>query len=409
MLTMETNISKIRQDFPALKRLVRGRDLVYLDNAATTLKPQSVIDAITHYYTDLSSNVHRGVHFLSEESTARFEEAREKVSQFISARQSAEIVFTRGTTDAINLVSQSYGKTFIKSGDEILITEMEHHSNIVSWQILCKEKGCVLKVAPITDEGELVMDEFEKLIGPKTKMIALVYVSNVLGTINPVKDIIRLAHERNIPVLIDGAQAVGQFPVDVVDLDCDFFAFSAHKMFGPTGVGVLYAKAEYLNLMPPIQGGGDMILSVSFDKTTYNTIPYKFEAGTPNIAGVIGLGAAVEYINQLGFESIVQHEKDISAYLTQSLGEVEGLKIIGRAKNKVPIASFVLDHVHPHDIGTIIDEEGVAVRTGHHCAQPLMSRYGLPATARASFSLYNTKEEVDILIKAIEKVKAVFK
>ena len=406
---METNISQIRQDFPALKRLVRGRDLVYLDNAATTLKPQSVIDAITHYYTDLSSNVHRGVHFLSEESTARFEEAREKVSQFISARQSAEIVFTRGTTDAINLVSQSYGKTFIKSGDEILITEMEHHSNIVSWQILCKEKGCVLKVAPITDEGELVMDEFEKLIGPKTKMIALVYVSNVLGTINPVKDIIRLAHERNIPVLIDGAQAVGQFPVDVVDLDCDFFAFSAHKMFGPTGVGVLYAKAEYLNLMPPIQGGGDMILSVSFDKTTYNTIPYKFEAGTPNIAGVIGLGAAVEYINQLGFESIVQHEKDISAYLTQSLGEVEGLKIIGRAKNKVPIASFVLDHVHPHDIGTIIDEEGVAVRTGHHCAQPLMSRYGLPATARASFSIYNTKEEVDILIKAIEKVKAVFK
>ena len=409
MITMETNISQIRQDFPALKRLVRGRDLVYLDNAATTLKPQSVIDAITHYYTDLSSNVHRGVHFLSEESTARFEEAREKVSQFISARQSAEIVFTRGTTDAINLVSQSYGKTFIKSGDEILITEMEHHSNIVSWQILCKEKGCVLKVAPITDEGELVMDEFEKLIGPKTKMIALVYVSNVLGTINPVKDIIRLAHERNIPVLIDGAQAVGQFPVDVVDLDCDFFAFSAHKMFGPTGVGVLYAKAEYLNLMPPIQGGGDMILSVSFDKTTYNTIPYKFEAGTPNIAGVIGLGAAVEYINQLGFESIVQHEKDISAYLTQSLGEVEGLKLIGRAKNKVPIASFVLDHVHPHDIGTIIDEEGVAVRTGHHCAQPLMSRYGLPATARASFSLYNTKEEVDILIKAIEKVKAVFK
>ena len=409
MLTMETNISQIRQDFPALKRLVRGRDLVYLDNAATTLKPQAVIDAITHYYTDLSSNVHRGVHFLSEESTARFEEAREKVSQFISARQSAEIVFTRGTTDAINLVSQSYGKTFIKSGDEILITEMEHHSNIVSWQILCKEKGCVLKVAPITDEGELVMDEFEKLIGPKTKMIALVYVSNVLGTINPVKDIIRLAHERNIPVLIDGAQAVGQFPVDVVDLDCDFFAFSAHKMFGPTGVGVLYAKAEYLNLMPPIQGGGDMILSVSFDKTTYNTIPYKFEAGTPNIAGVIGLGAAVEYINQLGFESIVQHEKDISAYLTQSLGEVEGLKIIGRAKNKVPIASFVLDHVHPHDIGTIIDEEGVAVRTGHHCAQPLMSRYGLPATARASFSIYNTKEEVDILIKAIEKVKAVFK
>ena len=406
---METNISQIRQDFPALKRLVRGRDLVYLDNAATTLKPQSVIDAITHYYTDLSSNVHRGVHFLSEESTARFEEAREKVSQFISAGQSAEIVFTRGTTDAINLVSQSYGKTFIKSGDEILITEMEHHSNIVSWQILCKEKGCVLKVAPITDEGELVMDEFEKLIGPKTKMIALVYVSNVLGTINPVKDIIRLAHERNIPVLIDGAQAVGQFPVDVVDLDCDFFAFSAHKMFGPTGVGVLYAKAEYLNLMPPIQGGGDMILSVSFDKTTYNTIPYKFEAGTPNIAGVIGLGAAVEYINQLGFESIVQHEKDISAYLTQSLGEVEGLKLIGRAKNKVPIASFVLDHVHPHDIGTIIDEEGVAVRTGHHCAQPLMSRYGLPATARASFSIYNTKEEVDILIKAIEKVKAVFK
>ncbi|MCH7589852.1 cysteine desulfurase [PVC group bacterium] len=409
MLTMETNISKIRQDFPALKRLVRGRDLVYLDNAATTLKPQSVIDAITHYYTDLSSNVHRGVHFLSEESTARFEEAREKVSQFISAGQSAEIVFTRGTTDAINLVAQSYGKTFIKSGDEILITEMEHHSNIVSWQILCKEKGCVLKVAPITDEGELVMDEFEKLIGPKTKMIALVYVSNVLGTINPVKDIIRLAHERNIPVLIDGAQAVGQFPVDVVDLDCDFFAFSAHKMFGPTGVGVLYAKAEYLNLMPPVQGGGDMILSVSFDKTTYNTIPYKFEAGTPNIAGVIGLGAAVEYINQLGFESIVQHEKDISAYLTQSLGEVEGLKLIGRAKNKVPIASFVLDHVHPHDIGTIIDEEGVAVRTGHHCAQPLMQRYGLPATARASFSLYNTKEEVDILIKAIEKVKAVFK
>lgn len=409
MLTMETNISKIRQDFPALKRLVRGRDLVYLDNAATTLKPQAVIDAITHYYTDLSSNVHRGVHFLSEESTARFEEAREKVSQFISAGQSAEIVFTRGTTDAINLVAQSYGKTFFKSGDEILITEMEHHSNIVSWQILCKEKGCVLKVAPITDEGELVMDEFEKLIGPKTKMIALVHVSNVLGTINPVKDIIRLAHERDIPVLIDGAQAVGQFPVDVVNLDCDFFAFSAHKMFGPTGVGVLYAKAEYLNLMPPIQGGGDMILSVSFDKTTYNTIPYKFEAGTPNIAGVIGLGAAVEYINQLGFESIVQHEKDISAYLTQSLGEVEGLKIIGRAKNKVPIASFVLDHVHPHDIGTIIDEEGVAVRTGHHCAQPLMSRYGLSATARASFSIYNTKEEVDILIKAIEKVKTVFK
>jgi cysteine desulfurase/selenocysteine lyase len=402
------NVDEIRKDFPNLHIDVRGKPLVYLDNAATTLKPQAVINAVNRYYESETSNVHRGVHYLSEKATADFEAAREKVRKFINAGKRSEIIFTRGTTDAINVVMQSYGRTFLKEGDEILISHMEHHSNIVPWQMLCEEKGTKLNVIPINDAGELIYDEFRKLLTPKTKLIAVVYISNSLGTINPVKQIIQDAHQCRIPVLIDGAQAVGHRAVDVQDLDCDFFAFSGHKLFGPTGVGVLYAKEALLGKMPPAQGGGDMISSVRFEKTTYNILPYKFEAGTPNIAGVIGLGAAIDYVQKIGMDNIEEYEQGLLNYGTQSLKAVDKLQLIGTAREKTAILSFVLPHIHAHDMGTLVDEDGVAIRTGHHCTMPVMLRFNVPATCRASLSFYNTKEEIDTLLKAIERAKVVF-
>ncbi|HOW36190.1 MAG TPA: cysteine desulfurase [Candidatus Omnitrophota bacterium] len=408
MKTRPFDLNAIRKDFPTLSVSVRGKPLVYLDNAATTLKPKSVIRALNRYYKDECSNVHRGVHYLSEKATAEYERAREKISHFINARLSSEIIFTRGTTDAINIVAQSYGRTFLKAGDEILISHMEHHSNIVPWQILCEEKGCVLKVAPVNDAGELILDEFKKLVNPKTRFISIVYVSNSLGTINPIKEIIDFAHAHKIPVLVDAAQAVGHRAIDVRGLDCDFLAFSGHKLFGPTGVGVLYGKEDLLNAMPPAQGGGDMIATVTFEKTTYNVLPYKFEAGTPPIAGVIGLGAAVDYVRSIGFENIGTHEKELLEYGTRALKAIPGLRLIGTAQHKASILSFVLDKIHPHDLGTLVDEQGVAIRTGHHCTMPLMARFNVPATARASLAFYNTKKEIDSLVAAIYKAKKVF-
>jgi cysteine desulfurase / selenocysteine lyase len=403
------NVKKIRADFPNLQVNVRGKPLVYLDNAATTLKPQSVIDAINFHYKNETSNVHRGVHYLSERATAAYEGARVKVQTFLNAAKSGEIIFTSGTTDAINLVVRSYGEKFLKKGDEILISEMEHHSNIVPWQMLCEKNGCVLKVAPMNDNGELIWEKFVQLIGPKTKFIAIVYVSNSLGTVNPVKQIIDLAHRKNIPVLVDGAQVVTDQKIDVQALDCDFFAFSGHKIFGPTGIGILYGKEEWLNQMAPYKGGGDMIASVTFEKTTYNVLPYKFEAGTPNIADAIGLGAALDYVSAIGFERIHQYKQELLEYGTNALQKVPGLKLIGTAKEKTSILSFVLPDVHAHDIGTLVDEEGIAIRTGHHCTQPVMKHFGVAATSRASLSIYNTKEELDKLVVALKKVKDVFK
>lgn len=408
MKTKSFNVNAVRKDFPTLSVSVRGKPLVYLDNAATTLKPKSVIRALERYYKEECSNVHRGVHYLSEMATAEYEGAREKIRHFINARLSSEIIFTRGTTDAINIIAQSYGRTFLKAGDEVLISHMEHHSNIVPWQMLCEEKGCVLKVAPINDAGELMLDEFKGMINPNTKLISIVYVSNSLGTINPVKEIIDLAHTHRIPVLVDAAQAVGHRKVDVADLDCDFLVFSGHKLFGPTGIGVLYGKADLLNAMPPAQGGGDMIASVTFEKTTYNVLPYKFEAGTPHIAGVIGLGAAVDYVQSIGFENIEACEKELLEYGTKVLKSIPGLRLIGTARNKAAILSFVLDKIHPHDLGTLVDEQGVAIRTGHHCTMPLMALFNVPATARASLAFYNTKREIDSLVTAIYKAKKVF-
>lgn len=406
---MSYDIKKIRDDFPVLRRSVRGKPLVYLDSAATSLKPQCVIDAVSRYYTELSSNVHRGLHYLSEESTNAYEDARDKIQRFIGSPSREEIIFTRGATEAINIVAQSYGREFIKEGDEILISHMEHHSNIVPWQILCKEKGCILKVIPITDRGEIVIEEYLRLLGPKTKIVAVTYVSNALGTINPVKEIVEAAHKQNVPVLIDGAQAVNELDVNVSEMGCDFFAFSGHKMFGPTGVGVLYAKAEHLELMPPVQGGGDMISSVTIEKTSYNSLPYKFEAGTPNIAGVIGLGSAVDYISKIGFNNIAMHARSLLGHGKRMLEGVPGLKIIGKAADKKPVFSFLLDDIHPHDIGSLLDEDAIAIRAGHHCAQPLMKRMGIVATARASLSIYNTEEEIDMLAEALIKVRDIFK
>ena len=400
--------SVIRRDFPILNQSVYGKPLVYLDNAATSQKPQAVIDALTHYYTNDNSNIHRGVHLLSERATHSYEETRRKVQGFINARSSNEIIFTRGTTEAINLVANSYGRANVGAGDEILITAMEHHSNIVPWQILCEEKGARLRVAPINDDGELILEEFEKLINEKTKFISVVHVSNALGTINPIRAIVELAHRRDIPVMIDGAQAAPHEILDVQQIDCDFYAFSGHKVYGPTGIGVLYGKATLLEAMPPYQGGGDMIAAVTFEKTTYNTLPYKFEAGTPNIAGCIGLGAALDYLNQIGIERIARYEKELLDYGTEALSQIAGLRIIGTAKEKAAVLSFVLGDIHPHDIGTILDREGIAVRTGHHCTMPLMERFGIPATARASLAFYNTREEIDALVAGIQKVKEVF-
>ena len=406
---MNFPVHKIRKDFPNLNTTVHGKPLIYLDNAATTFKPASVIEAVENYYQSGCSNVHRGVHYLSEKATAQFEETRRKVKNFINARQAAEIIFTRGTTDSINIVAQSYGRTFLKPGDEIIISHMEHHSNIVPWQMLCEEKGCVLKVIPINDDGELVWEKFEKLLTSKIKLISIVYVSNSLGTINPVKKIIQAAHRLKIPVLIDAAQAVNHLKVDVQDLNCDFLVFSGHKLFGPTGVGVLYGKSELLNQMPPAQGGGDMIASVTFEKTTYNVLPHKFEAGTPPIAGVIGLGSAIDYVEKIGLQNIFAYEKELLEYGTKALHAISDLRIIGTAKEKTAVLSFVLPNIHPHDLGTLVDEDGIAIRTGHHCTMPIMQRFGVPATARASLAFYNTKEEIDKLVGAIKRAKEVFR
>jgi cysteine desulfurase/selenocysteine lyase len=402
------DVQKIRKDFPILNTLVHGNPLVYFDNAATTQKPLCVIQKEEEYYKTLNSNIHRGVHTLSQKATTEYKQVREKVLRFINASSLSEIIFTKGTTDSINLVASSYGKKFIKEGDEIIISHLEHHSNIVPWQLLCEEKGAKLKVIPINDKGEIIFEKFEKLISDKTKFISVVYVSNSLGTVNPVKEIIQLAHSRNIPVLIDAAQAIQHFKINVQELDCDFLAFSAHKLYAPTGVGILYGKEKYLEEMPPYQGGGDMIASVTFEKTTYNELPYKFEAGTPNIAGVIGLGTAINYLSEIGIDSIATYEKDLFEYAEKKLSAIEKLTPIGTAANKLSVFSFALEGIHPHDIGTILDFEGIAIRTGHHCTQPVMQRFGIPATARISLSFYNTKEEIDFTADAIKKVFEVF-
>ncbi|MDY6943993.1 MAG: cysteine desulfurase [Pseudomonadota bacterium] len=401
------DVARIRADFPVLHQKIRDKALVYLDNAATTQKPRSVIDTVSHYYERDNANIHRGVHTLSERATAAYEGAREKVRRFLNARSEREIVFVRGTTEAINLVAQSFARPRIKPGDEILITEMEHHANIVPWQLVREQTGCELKVVPINDRGELDMEAFERLLGPRTALVAVVHVSNALGTINPVERIIERARQQGVPVLLDGAQSVPHMAVDLQALDCDFYALSGHKMFGPTGIGVLYAKEALLEAMPPYQGGGDMIKMVRFDRTVYNALPYKFEAGTPNIAGAIGLGAAVDYLEATGMDRIAAHEADLLAYATERLEAVPGLRIIGTAAHKAAVISFVLDDVHPHDLGTILDHEGVAVRTGHHCAMPVMDHFGVPATARASFAFYNTHQEVDALVSALKGARSI--
>jgi cysteine desulfurase/selenocysteine lyase len=403
------DVDKVRQDFPILRRSIHGKPLVYLDNAASTQKPQPVIDADRRLYEEYYANIHRGVHELSVRSTDAYEVARLKVQRFLNAAHSKEVVFVRGTTEAINLVTQSYGRTNVRAGDEVLISALEHHSNIVPWQLLCEEKGARLRVAPLNDAGEIVLEEFERLLGPRTRIVAVAHVSNALGTINPVKRIVEMAHARSVPILIDGAQAVSHVRVDVRELDCDFYAFSGHKLFGPSGVGVLYGRAALLEAMPPWQGGGDMIRSVTFEKTTYNELPYKFEAGTPNIAGVIGLGTAIDYVSGIGLAAIAAHEEDLLGYATDALSQVPGLRIIGTAREKVGVLSFVLKDIHPHDIGTVLDREGIAIRTGHHCAQPVMQRFGVPATARPSLALYNTREDIDALVRGIGTVLEVFR
>jgi len=402
------DVERIRQDFPILKQEVNGHPLIYLDNAATTQKPQIVLDAIARYYQEQNANVHRGVHYLSQLATREYEEARFKIQRFINAAESHEIIFTRGATESINLVANSYGRKFIGEGDEIIVSTLEHHSNIVPWQLLCEQTGAKLRVIPINDAGELLIDEFAQMLNARVKMVAVVHLSNALGTLNPVKRIIELAHSREIPVLLDGAQAVPHLKVDVRDLDCDFYALSGHKMYGPTGIGVLYGKSELLNAMPPFMGGGDMIASVTFEKTTYNALPAKFEAGTPHIEGSIGLGVAVDYLNSIGLERIGAYEHELLEYATEIIGAIPGIKLVGTAHEKASVLSFTLDNIHPHDIGTILDDQGIAIRAGHHCAQPVMKRFGIPATARASLAFYNTKEEIDTLAEGIRKAIEVF-
>ena len=406
--TANYDVQRIRGDFPILRRHVRGKPLVYLDNAATTQKPQAMIDRIVRYYAEENSNVHRGVHYLSEIATAAYEDARSTVKRFINARSEKEIIFTRGTTESINLVAASWGRRNMKAGDEVLITAIEHHSNIVPWQLLCDETRATLRVVPVNDAGEILLDEFAKLLTPRTKIVAFGHASNALGTINPIRKMISMAHANGSIVLVDGAQGVPHVTVDVRELDCDFYAFSAHKVYGPTGTGVLYGKEALLDAMPPYQGGGDMILSVSFEKTTYNALPYKFEAGTPNIAGVIGMAAALDYVSAIGLPAIAAHEHDLLTYATARLEEIDGLRIIGTAAEKASVISFTLEGVHPHDIGTILDQEGIAIRTGHHCAQPVMMRFKVPATGRASFGMYNTRDEADALVAGLQKVIEVF-
>jgi cysteine desulfurase/selenocysteine lyase len=399
---------RVREDFPILRQKVHGHPLVYFDNAATSQKPQVVLDAVRRYYTSDNANVHRAVHLLSERATRAYEEARVKVQRFIHAADNREIIFVRGTTEGINLVAHSFGKQFVREGDEILITAMEHHSNIVPWQLLCEDRGAVLKVVPINDEGELLLDQYEALLSPRTKLVAAVYVSNSLGTVNPVRRMIQLAHDRGIPVLIDGAQAVPHMPVDVQELDCDFFVFSGHKMFGPTGIGVLYGKADLLEAMPPYQGGGDMIRSVTFAKTTYNDLPYKFEAGTPHVSGPIGLGAAIDYLQGLGLENIAAHETALLRYATEQIRQVPGVRLLGTAADKAAVLSFVVEDppISSLDVGTKLDLEGIAVRTGHHCCQPVMDRFGIPGTTRVSLALYNTTAEIDTFIAALQSIVA---
>jgi len=402
------DVERVRADFPILAQTVHGHKLVYLDNAATSHKPKVVLDAILHYYQFDNANIHRGVHYLSERATEEYEAARNGVQGFLHAGRASEIIFVRSTTEAINLVAQTYGRVHVGRGDEVLITAMEHHSNIVPWQLVCEEKDAKLRVAPINDRGELILEEFEALLSARTKIVAVGHVSNALGTVNPVGEIIRLAHQKNIPVLVDGAQAVPHMVVNVQALDCDFYAFSGHKVYGPTGIGALYGKAALLDQMPPYQGGGDMISSVTFEKTVYNKVPYKFEAGTPHMAGAVGLRAAIEYLDKLGLDAIAAYEHALLSYATDRVSALPGVRLIGTARQRAGVLSFVMDGVHPHDIGTILDQEGIAIRTGHHCAQPVMKRFGVDATARASISFYNTKEEIDRLVGGIEKVREVF-
>jgi cysteine desulfurase/selenocysteine lyase len=404
----QTNIEQIRADFPILKLQVSGKPLVYLDNAASAQMPQQVIDRIVRYQTAEHSNIHRAVHYLSELATKEYEEARVKVQHFLNAKESREIIFTRGTTEAINLVMHGYGRAFIGKGDEIILSALEHHANIVPWQMLAQEKGAVLRVIPMNDDGELLIDKFEALFNAKTKFLALSHVSNALGTINPVKQMVDFAHKHGVPVLLDGAQAAPHQVIDVQDLDCDFYAFSGHKLCGPTGIGALFGKAHLLEKMQPFQGGGDMILSVTFEKTTYNVIPAKFEAGTPPIMAAIGLGAAIDYLNGIGIANIDAYVKELLDYATAKVSAMTGVRIIGTARNKAAVLSFEIDGVHPHDVGTMLNADGIAIRTGHHCAQPVMERFHVPATARASFAFYNTREEIDKLVKGIRKVQEMF-
>jgi cysteine desulfurase/selenocysteine lyase len=402
------DLKAIRQEFPILRQRVHGKPLVYLDNAATTQKPQAVIDRLVRYYAEENANIHRGVHVLSVAATDAYDAARETVRRFLNAADSREIVFVRGATEGINLVAQTYGRARVGAGDEIVISEMEHHSNIVPWQMLCEEKGARLRVIPITDAGELRLDAYERLLSDRTRIVAITHVSNALGTINPVAEIVRLAHDRDIPVLVDGAQAIAHMPVDVQALGCDFYVFSGHKVFGPTGIGVLHGRLPLLDAMPPYQGGGDMIRSVTFERTLYGEVPHKFEAGTPNISGVAGLAAALDYVTAIGLPRVSAHEHALLAYGTEALSELSGLRLTGTAPAKAGILSFVLEGVHPHDIGTILDRDGVAIRAGHHCCQPLMARLGVSATARASVALYNTREDIDALVRALRTVREVF-
>jgi cysteine desulfurase / selenocysteine lyase len=402
------DVARIRQDFPILRRQIRGRPLVYLDNAATSQKPQVVIDAVSRFYTEENANIHRGVHYLSERATAAYDEVRERVARFINARASREVIFTRGTTEGINLVAQSFGRTALKPGDDIVITGMEHHSNIVPWQLACEQTGAILRAAPITDAGELDLETLEQMLGDRTRLLAVVHVSNALGTVNPIRQLVSIAHNRGIPVLVDGAQSAPHLRVDVQDLDCDFFAFSGHKVFAPTGVGVLYGKEALLERMPPYQGGGDMISTVTLERSTWAPLPAKFEAGTPMVAQVMGLGAALTYVEDLGLDATSAWEHQLLTYATQRVSSIDGLRVIGTARNKASVLGFVMEGIHPHDIGTILDDAGVAIRAGHHCAQPLMQRFGVPATARASFAFYNTLEEVDALADGLVHVKKMF-
>jgi cysteine desulfurase/selenocysteine lyase len=401
------DVTTVREDFPILRQRVHGKPLVYLDNAATTQKPQVVIDRLVNYSAEENANIHRGIHTLSERATGAYEAARETVRRFLNAAESREMIFVRGATEAINLIAQTYGRARVGPDDEVVISEMEHHSNIVPWQLLCEEKGARLRIIPITDTGELQVDRYEGLLSDRTRIVAVTHVSNALGTINPIAELVRRAHARGIPVLVDGAQAVARMPVDVQALDCDFYVFSGHKVFGPTGIGVLYGRERLLEAMPPYQGGGDMISSVTFERTRYKELPHKFEAGTPHVAGALGLAAAIDYLTALGLDRVGAHEHELIAYGTAVLSQVPGLRLTGTARDKAGILGFLLDGVHPHDIGTILDRGGVAIRAGHHCCQPLMARLGVPATARASVALYNTRDEIDALVSALQHVREV--